>query len=50
MQSKHEGVMLNVFGLLFIKVAIASLVGMYERVEHGGLQCDGCDFTHKRGY
>ena len=36
--------MLNVCGLLDIKVAIASSVGMHERVKHGGLQCDGCDF------
>ena len=49
MQSKHEGVMLNVCGLLDIKVAFASSVGMQERVKHGGLQCDGCDFTYKRG-
>ena len=38
MQSKHEGVLLNVCGLLDIKVAFASSVGMHERVKHGGLQ------------
>ena len=47
MQSKHEGVMLNVCGLLDIKVAFASSVGMHERVKHGGLRCDGCGFTYK---
>ena len=40
---------MNVCGLLDIKVAFASSVGMHERVKHGGLQCDGCDFTYKRG-